>query len=103
MFNVTVVPKLFGLYDATRARIRYLSGTVDEDSEPTEDMVRSGYSSSLGRVKILSTAEYQHLTSYNVREWVVFGIIFFVTTIVPMQMWLSSRSSALKMCKRKGH
>jgi hypothetical protein len=58
-FNISVVPKLFGIYESTRARMRYVSGEVDSESEDDlESAIRNGYSSTVGRVKIISAEEY---------------------------------------------
>jgi hypothetical protein len=68
-FNVTVVPKLFGIYESTRARMRYTSGEAPEGEEEEESFVvtKNGYSSSIGRVRILSTDEHmkQQIASYS--------------------------------------
>jgi hypothetical protein len=45
-FNVTVKPKLFGIYESTRARIKYNSGSIEIDGVDPD--VRHGYSTSLG-------------------------------------------------------
>ena len=68
-FNTTVIPKLYGIYESTRARIKYQSGVEMEDVEPD---VRHGYSTSLGRIKILSVAENLKHTSYYLKEWFLF-------------------------------
>jgi len=63
-FNVTVVPKLKGVYESTRAKIKYNpSAVVMEDVAP--DM-RFGHSSSLGQVRIVTESDFQrlHLSSW---------------------------------------
>jgi hypothetical protein len=63
-FNVTVVPKLFGVYESTRARMRYFNAEPSgiESEEQLEDadiVVKSAYSSSMGRIKIISGEEFE--------------------------------------------
>ena len=90
LFNVTVRPKLFGIYESTRAKIKYNSGLPSEDGE--ED-VRSGLSTSLGRIRIISTAEHLRSTSYYIREWVTFSLGFSLAIIVPFINWWALRSA----------
>jgi hypothetical protein len=90
-FNVTVQPKLFGIYESTRARIRYSTNLVEIDG--TEPEFRLGYSSSLGRIKIISSAEAIRNASYFLKEWAVFGILSSVATLLPLYLWLSSRGN----------
>ncbi len=64
---MTLLPKLSGLHESTRARVQYSSGGVsslegEDEDEDVGDM-KVGYSSSLGRVKILSVDEYQRQTA----------------------------------------
>ncbi len=80
-FNVTVTPKMPFNYESSRARIRYNSGM--EDSE--EPDIRLGSSSSLGRVRVLSKMEYIKLTSYYVKEWIVFALGFAAAIILPFK------------------
>ncbi len=96
-----MVPKLYGQYESSRARIRYAIGEVEEDMQPAEEDIRQGFSSSLGRVRIISTAEYIQSTSYYLKEWGIYSAIVIVTTFVPLFVWLSTRSAADKYSKKK--
>lgn len=90
-FNVTVRPKLFGMYESTRARIRYVNGaTSDENAEDT----RQGYSSALGRTRIISMAEYERSISYFVKEWVTFVALCLLPIVVPFNMYQKFRSQS---------
>ncbi len=91
-FNLTVVPKLYGLYESTRARIQYASSLIDSD----EIGDKKGYSTSLGKVRIISSAEHKRLTSYNVKEWGIFGGIYFLFLVVPFFSWLNSSNKSNK-------
>lgn len=84
--NVTVIPKLFGVYESTRAKVSYISG--DE-----EDEILHGFSTSLGKVRIVSKIEHTHATSYYIRDWCVFAIIYAVPTLIPLAVWYSSKSA----------
>lgn len=89
-FNVTVQPKLFGIYESTRARIRYSTGMQIED---VEDDIRSGYSTSLGRIKIISAAEHFRNSSYWLKEWLIFFIFALLLTIAPYKFWCAAAAS----------
>jgi hypothetical protein len=99
--NVTIVPKLYGMYESTRARLRYFSDDVEieEGMEPTEENQYQGFSSSLGRVRILSKEEYDRVSATVPREWLVFGILFFISTVFPLLSWLSAKSKNKSMSK----
>lgn len=100
-FNVTVRPRLYGIYESTRARIKYGSGTVE--IEGVEPDFRNGYSTSLGRIKIISAAEYERSSSYHVKEWSVFALLYSLPTVLPFVLWLSAKSLTEKLStKRKG-
>jgi hypothetical protein len=62
--------------------------------EDLEDDVRSGYSSSLGRIRIISVAEYERLTSYWVKEWLIFLVGSALVTVLPMMRWVSAKKAA---------
>ena len=94
--NVTVIPKLYGMYESTRARIKYMGGTPpDVDIDSLETMGRrSGYSTSLGKIKILSQVEYMKMTSYYVKEWVLLIGIYTIIGFLPMYFWLFRSSDS---------
>ena len=78
-FNVTVRPKLYGIYESTRARIKYNSGLPSFDSD--DEDIRRGSSSSLGRTRIISAVDHLRSTSYFLKEWTVFSFGFAVAII----------------------
>ena len=84
-FNVTLTPKVKGVIDFNRylARIQYNPFTESDESEGAEPDYRRGTSSSLGRLKVLTKAEYFKLTSYYVKEWVVFVLGFAFAIYIP--------------------
>ncbi len=60
-FNITVFPKITGMYESTRAKIKYNpSAVVMEDVAPD---FQSGYSTSLGKIKIVTESEFKRLKS----------------------------------------
>jgi hypothetical protein len=78
-FTVTVVPKLFGTYESTRARIKYSGGqatSTDFDVDSIDMGKRSGYSTSLGKIKILSDKEYLNSKAIDYSSW-----FFYIATL----------------------
>ena len=99
-FNVTVKPKLYGMYESTRARIKYGSGVVEMDG--VEPDYKNGYSTSLGRIKIVSVNENLRKTSNYLGEWFIFFAILAFTIIVPFCLWFLAKDSSEKISiKRK--
>lgn len=90
-FNVTVRPKLFGIYESTRARIKYNNGMILSAEEEPE--VKHGYSSSLGRIRIISAAEHARNTEYFLKQWLVFFALYGVAVVGPFVLWQKSRQS----------
>eukprot|EP01038_Epipyxis_sp_PR26KG_P008441 gene8441-11418_t len=103
VFNVTVRPKLYGVYESTRARIKYNSGVTEEDTDSTLIEVRNGYSTSLGRIKIISAAEYLRVSSYNLKEWGIFAFSYGLIIVIPTILYVSgkSKSDSFALQKRK--
>lgn len=89
-FNVTVRPKLYGMYESTRARYKY-HGTVAMDN--IEPEVKQGLSTSLGRTKIISTVEYARDDYFFFKQWAIFGVIYAIPTLLPLYLWNQSRIS----------
>jgi Translocon-associated protein beta (TRAPB) len=66
---VTVQPKIKGMYEATRAKIKYNPSTiVMEDVAPD---LRSGFSTSLGKIQIISVSEQTRLANKVTRDWLL--------------------------------
>lgn len=100
-FNVTVEPKLFGIYESTRARITYSTGMKIED---VDDDIRSGFSTSLGRVKIISEAEHLRNSSYWMREWLIYLTLCGAATLLSFSYWTQARIATEKIsAKRKSN
>ena len=91
------------MYESTRARLRYFSDDeeVAEGMEPTEENQYQGFSTSLGRVRILSSEEFARATALVPREWLVFGVLFAASTLVPMASWISTKSKNVAMSKKR--
>lgn len=95
-FNVTVRPKLSGTYESTRARIQYVSGSAhieEVDSESEGQDVRQGYSTSLGRTRIISQLEYSRNDQYYMRQWAIFFTIYAVPTVLPFFLWRKAKNT----------
>lgn len=88
-FNVTVRPKLFGVYESTRARLKYAFGVPMDDVEPE---TRHGYSTSLGRTRIISAAEDARNNDHFVQQWVTFAAIYAIPTLIPFLLWNQSKN-----------
>jgi hypothetical protein len=85
-FNVTVVPKLFGVYESTRARMRYFNAEPSgiESEEQLEDadiVVKSAYSSSMGRIKIISGEDFEKTKSKQSTLLIVAGAALVVVFV----------------------
>ena len=98
--NVTVVPKLSGMYESTRARFRYFSEDPDEE-EGAEADVRQGSSSSMGKIKIISTEEFEKSMSHNVKEWLVCIALVFVAVALPYSNMKAANAEASALSKSK--
>jgi len=96
---VTLKPKLYGYYESTRATVKYGTGAVE--IEGIEAEYRTGHSTSLGVIKIESSAEFERRTSYHFREWGVFGALYSIPMVVPFLLWRATRSISDKISKPK--
>jgi hypothetical protein len=102
-FNVTVIPKLFGIYESTRARMRYVSGQADADSE--EDMeaaTRNAYSSTIGRVKIISAEENAKEKTMESVKMVFLGALILVPALFAL-FYFNKPSVAKSGASKKDH
>ncbi len=98
-FNVTVRPKLSGTYESTRARIQYTSGSAhieEVDSESEGQDVRQGYSTSLGRTRIISQLEFSRNDQYFMRQWAIFFAIYAVPTLLPFFLWKKAKNTTAR-------
>ncbi len=90
------------MYDSTRASVRYTSVSSDEDADSeSEDNQFQGLSSSLIRTKILSKDEYQRVSSYYARDWIIFVALTAVTTIIPFGIWKSKNAETSAWSKKR--
>mmetsp|Transcript_14790 Transcript_14790/g.22277 ORF Transcript_14790/g.22277 Transcript_14790/m.22277 type:complete len:205 (+) Transcript_14790:50-664(+) len=100
--NVTVVPKLFGMYESTRARIRYSNAYSEEDLEDDGgESVFQGHSSSMGRIRIISHDEFERISSGNVKEWAIFAVLVVLSTVVPAISYFSSKQAGEAISRKK--
>ena len=89
-FNATVSPKLHGIYESTRARVKYSSGAItkteeEEDGENADDPML-GFSTSMGKIRILSVEEYEGFVK------TLFGVVRLLRLRSSLQ-WLSQETS----------
>ncbi len=103
--NVTITPKLHGIYDSTRARVRYTNDAEGHDEEDgfdsSEENTRDGYSSSMGKIRILSESEYAKFSSYFIKEWGIILALFAGATIAPYFYWRKSKNFATLHSKKR--
>lgn len=92
-------PKLFGVYESTRARVKYGTGAIE--MEGVESDYRRGFSSSLGRVKIISAVEYEKSTSLHLKEWIFFALYYTIPIGIPFLLWQVTRSASQSISLKK--
>uniref|UniRef100_A0A7S2V0Q0 Translocon-associated protein subunit beta n=1 Tax=Fibrocapsa japonica TaxID=94617 RepID=A0A7S2V0Q0_9STRA len=112
-FTVTVVPQVAGIYEGTRAAVQYSYGTAPtsgeedqggeegEEDEEEEGEIKVGYSSTIGRVEIVTADAYLRATSHYVLEWTVFVIGFAFPILIPLIMWQMVKASTEKQFGKK--
>jgi len=99
-FQVTISPKLYGIYESTRAKVRYLNGAIIQ-IEGAEIEFKEGYSTSLGRMKIISTEENERTTSYHLREWILFAMFYSIPTLIPFLLWQATKAASHSISLKK--
>lgn len=105
-----VQPKIKGMYEATRAKIKYNPSTiVMEDVAPD---LRSGFSTSLGKIQIISVAEQTRLANKVNRDWLLLGAAVALIIFLIVYLFQSMHSQAVeapaaavepKVAKRKSN
>ena len=100
-FNVTVSPKVHGIYESTRARVKYSSGAITKteeevEEEETADEPMMGFSTSLGKIRILSVEAHMKASSSHYLEWVVFVVSVLAAVIIPGNIWRTVRKASKK-------
>jgi hypothetical protein len=73
--------------------------SFDEDTSNAD--VRRGYSSTLGRIRILSSAENARRTSYFLGEWLVFVVATASVTLLPLSGWWQARQANEDISNKK--
>lgn len=89
-FNVTILPKLYGVYDSTRARVRYSPSMPMDGMEPE---YKQGLSTSLGRVRIVSAAEHGRNWAFFTLHWAVFALLFIAPTSLSVYYWSKAKET----------
>lgn len=99
-FQVTISPKLHGIYESTRAKVKYINGAMIQ-IEGVEIEFREGYSTSLGRMKIISAEEYERASSYHLREWILFALFYSIPTLIPFLLWRATKAASYSISLKK--
>ena len=102
--SVIVSPKIHGIYESTRARVKYSSGAVSSSSSSSNedgievtdagdemDEPMHGFSTNLGRVRILSVEDHLRTSSVHILEWTVFSISVVAAVVIPWNTWRVAR------------
>lgn len=97
-FNVTIRPKLYGVYESTRARLRY-SATIALDGVDPE--LKQGLSTSLGRVRIISKEEHKRNWQFFATHWSIFAAAVVLPVFVPLLTWSASVNSAYAIVNKQ--
>ena len=99
-FNVTVVPKVHGIYESTRARVKYVSGAItpteEEEEEGESEDPMLGFSTSMGKIRIMSVEAHMKSSSSHYLEWAVFAVSVIATVVIPGNIWRTLRTSSKK-------
>ena len=104
--NVTIVAKLYGIYDSTRATVSYTTtippseDEEDLDNESDETQIRA-YSSGMPRTKIISKEDHLRISSYYAQDWIVFVLLTIVTTVIPFATWRAKNQEANSFSKKR--
>ena len=62
---------------------------------------REGFSTSLGRMKIISTEEYERASSYHLREWILFALFYSIPTLIPFLLWQATKAASHSISLKK--
>lgn len=102
--SVIVSPKIHGIYESTRARVKYSSGALSSSSSSSNedgievtdagdemDEPMHGFSTNLGRVRILSVEDHLRTSSVHILEWTVFLISVVAAVVIPWNTWRVAR------------
>jgi len=94
--NVTVVPKLTGTYTSTTARIKYNTGISTISDTGRVESTRSGTSTSMGKVKIISVADFGKKSKTSMPQWIFISLCVVATISYPAMMWHTTHIEANK-------
>jgi hypothetical protein len=100
-FNATVSPKVHGIYESTRARVKYNSGAITKTEEEEEegdnaDEPMLGFSTSMGKIRILSVEAHMKTSSSHYMEWFVFFVSVAAAVVIPGNIWRTVRKASKK-------
>eukprot|EP01033_Poteriospumella_lacustris_P004186 gene4186-2985_t len=96
-FNVTIRPKLFGIYESTRARLRY-NPSVQVDG--VEADLKQAQSTSLGRVRIISKQEFSRNWQYFATHWTIYAVLAVLPVFIPLFSWSSTTNSVYSLASK---
>jgi hypothetical protein len=99
-FNIDIIPKIKGRYGfeyPERAKMTYIANSVTIDD--MEDEIRINYSTNL-KLRIIDSAEHERNISYNLKEWGLFFILYFIPIIISFSSWKSASSTINKLTKQ---
>ena len=100
-FNIEIIPKIKGRYGyeyPERAKMTYIANPVPVDD--MEDDLRINFSTNL-KLRIIDAAEHQRNISYNLKEWGLFFILYFIPIILSFFSWKSASDTINKKKKKE--
>ena len=92
---MTVQPKIKGIYEATRAKIKYNPSTIVMEGVAPD--LRSGLSTSLGKIQIISPAEKIRLANKVYLDWVLLASAISVIIFLVIYLFQSLQSQAAEI------
>ena len=100
-FNIEIIPKIRGRYGyeyPERAKMTYIANPITIDD--MEDDLRINFSTNL-KLRIIDAAEHQRNISYNLKEWGLFFILYFIPIILSFLSWKSASVTINKKTKKE--
>ena len=101
-FNTTMVARVEGVYTPPRAEVEYYNGavTLEHDEEFDEEDMLFGYSSTPGKLYIMTEEEYLSNSTMQLHEVLAFLVLGGLSVLAPAAAWKNAPPS-LHISKKK--
>ena len=83
----TLTPSRAGEFLAKHADVEYSWMELNDETNEEEMVTTEAKSSMLGRFPISSASDHLKSTSYYEKEWLIFGSVTFISTVLPFLLW----------------